>query len=328
MNHNDSQIKVSLVWLFFITMGIFTAHVQAACTTSGDVITLNAIAADTDGQTPVTDTSFGANDQCSSVPDEYKLTFYKLALCTADPSSNDLSSCSYMLEDSAGADHVISYPSEGTLDIPPFELPVGTYTHMAAVLSNKLGIKNTMQFSGDVEGESSSTGVYCWTGTGAMTSFANEAVVTPHGTTVTGQTLTCGNLAATDAATKVFNYEVIVPLATDDVCSNLAPSNTFSTPGDPDTSGYTMPNGDIAKGRLLQATEINATTCQNASKILWTIAMATPAVVTPLSEFTLNFKTVDAVSIDFSGGSAGNTIPDIQKVGADPIQVYLSVTSP
>lgn len=326
MNHNDSQIKVSLVWLFFITMGIFTAHVQAACTTSGDVITLNAIAADTASQTPVTDSVFGANDQCTSVPDEYKLTFYKLALCTADPSSNDLSSCSYMFEDSAGVDHVISYPSEGTLDVPPFEFPVGTYPYMAIVLSNKLGIKNTMQFSGDVEGESSSTGVYCWTGTGAMTSFVNEALVTPHGTTVTGKTLTCGNLAAADAATKVFNYEVIVPLASNSACASF--SNTFSTPGDPNTSGFSMPNGDIAKGRLLQATEVNATTCLNASKILWTIAISPPAVVTPLSEFTLNFKTVDAASINFSSSSVGNTIPDIQKVGAYPVQVYLSLTSP
>jgi len=74
---------------------------------------------------------------------------------------------------------------------------------------------------------------------------------------------------------------------------------------------------------MMQSATTSATSCENTNSILWTIALTTPLVVTETSNFVMNFRTTDAVSIDFNGGASVN--PLIVKVGADPIQAYLTV---
>jgi len=81
-------------------------------------------------------------------------------------------------------------------------------------------------------------------------------------------------------------------------------------------------NGE-AVSRFMQSATLSATQCNNATSILWTIDLTTPLVVTDTSNFVLNFRTTDAVSIDFNGGAIAN--PRIVKVGADPIQAYLTL---
>ena len=72
----------------------------------------------------------------------------------------------------------------------------------------------------------------------------------------------------------------------------------------------------------MQSATSSSTQCNNATSILWAIDLTTPLVVTDTSNFVLNFRTTDAVSIDFNGGASVN--PLIVKVGADPIQAYLT----
>ena len=61
----------------------------------------------------------------------------------------------------------------------------------------------------------------------------------------------------------------------------------------------------------------------DAARILWTTTLTTPYVVTENSMFQLNMKTTDSVSVDFSNDENDN---NIIKMGADPIQLYLTVT--
>jgi hypothetical protein len=64
-------------------------------------------------------------------------------------------------------------------------------------------------------------------------------------------------------------------------------------------------------------------TASDAAKILWTTTLTTPYVVTTESTWQLNMRTTDSVSVDFSSGEDNN---NISKMGADPIQLFLTVT--
>ena len=56
------------------------------------------------------------------------------------------------------------------------------------------------------------------------------------------------------------------------------------------------------------------------------VALDTPHIVTTESNFQMNFKTTDAISIDFDNGAVGE--PGIRKAGANPIQANLTVSEP
>ena len=262
-------------------------------------------------------------DSCSDVPDEYKLEFHALALCAEDPRDLDFSSCQYMLAPSdTTVSHIISYPASGALDIPEFKIAPGNYPYMMAILSNKLGIKNTITVTNAVDGASSSTGTTCWTSNAGPTGFTNEAYTSAHGTTVGGgtQMLTCSNTAS-DAA-PIFSYEIIAPLGEEDCLAGGGGFATFGAKG-----GYGSV-GDVGNGEgfgsLLQSNIAYATHCGNADRLLWTIELDAPITTTLTSSFDMRMRTVDAVSVDFDS-NAGNK--NLIKMGADPIQAFLVVTN-
>jgi hypothetical protein len=261
-------------------------------------------------------------DACSDIPDEYQINFHALALCTADPRDLDFSSCQYMLAptDTAVA-HTIAYPAAGSLDIPEFSIAPGTYPYMMAILSNKLGIKNTITVTNAVDGASSSTGTTCWTSNAGPTAFTGETYVNDtHGSTVSGATqmLTCSNTAS-DAA-PIFSYELIAPLGEGSCIAGegwaaLGAKGGYGSVGD-------VGNGE-GFGSLLQSNTAYATTCGNADRLLWTIALDTAYTTKTTSTFEMLMRTVDAVSVDFSGNASDKKI---MKMGADPIQAYLVIT--
>jgi len=125
----------------------------------------------------------------------------------------------------------------------------------------------------------------------------------------------CSN-TSTDVSNAEFSYEVVY-VNDDSGCVGFD-----ATDGDR-ADGGNVGNGE-AISRMMQSATTSATSCTNTNSILWTIDLTTPLVVTDTSNFVMNFRTTDAVSIDFNGGAAGN--PRIIKVGADPIQAYLTVT--
>ena len=124
----------------------------------------------------------------------------------------------------------------------------------------------------------------------------------------------CSN-TSTDVSNAEFSYEVVY-VNDDSGCGSFDSSD-----GDRADAGN-VGNG-AAVSRMMQSATTSATSCANTNSILWTIALTTPLVVTETSNFVMNFRTTDAVSIDFNGSASVN--PLIVKVGADPIQAYLTV---
>jgi len=319
--------KLTILLGLFLVSVLFTTSTYAECATTGTKITIDT----SDAAEPVNNQDGeGLGDSCEQTPDSYKMTFYKIGLCTADTSFNDLSSCQYIVNDAAGVTHDVEYPSVGEMAIPKFAIDNGTYPYLVVVMTNKLGIKHSFEATNNVIGRSA-TGKFCWTdGVSNPGTYNNASVMTYSGHSVNSvaggaKTLECG----TSAGTADFNYEIINVF-------NRANNNWCYTDGDDATSGTSnfASNGDrtpmglmgngTATVSLLQSDDTYATTCQNGAKILWTTLLTTPYVVTDESTFSLNIKTVEGVSIDFDGGGSSATV---LKVGANPPQLNLVVTN-
>jgi len=317
--------KLTILLGLFLVSAFFTTGAYAECQTTGAKININVGTGDAvdngEGDTTV--------DSCNQTPDSYKMTFYKIGLCTADTSFNDLSSCQYIVNNAAGVTHDVAYPAVGEMAIPKFTIDSGIYPYLVVVMTNKLGIKHQFEGTNNVVGRSA-TGKFCWTdGLSNPGTFNNAAVMTyaGHGlNSVAGgtKTLQCG----TSLGTVDFNYEIINVF-------NSASNNWCYTDGANATSGTSnfRANGDrgsmglmgngTATVSLLQSDNTYATNCQNGAKILWTTLLTTPYVVTDESTFALNIKTVEGVSIDFDSGESTATV---LKVGANPPQLNLVVT--
>ena len=302
---------IILIGLFLISIA-FSTGVDASCryTDAGllDVVSGNSAA-------PVYETSAGQRtDACSDTPDEYEITFYKLGICTATTAGNDLSSCQFIVDNAAGVTHAIIKGTTGTMAIPEFSIDNGTYTHMVVLASNKLGIKHSFTASNSVTGVSSSAGTSCWTSVAGPSAYTNEQFTSPHGATTAdgAQLISCG--AAADSA-PIFSYEVINKLTGEECSDSWAANGDYASMG-------AIGNG-TAEVSLLKTDNSFATACTDAARILWTTTLTTPYVVTENSTFQLNMKTTDSVSVDFSNDENDN---NIMKMGADPIQLYLTVT--
>jgi len=289
---------------------ISTASATCVRDINGAVVTDN----DGVGSPPaiLKDSTYGMGDACPAIPDAYTVNFYKLGICTEDPSANDLSSCQFMLNSNAvnGVQHTISYPAESALATGEFEIAPGSYGYMVGVLSNKLGITHTETFSEQLVG-SSGSGTSCWTN-GITTAMSGDGYThEAHGVVAISDpispALDCGSA---DSANPVVSYEVI-----DTMGENCGAGFSIVD------TGFTMSNG-TASGRLLQNNGItDATSCANASRILWVVDLTTALVVTPTTQFTLSFKLTDAVSVDAgSNGGVGTMV----KMGADPFQAILT----
>ena len=319
--------RQTLVLFFSLLLSLlFLTKANATCEMSGDALnTSNGVG------TPVNDVGdVGIGDACSYVPDFYQIEFYRMSLCTSNPdvageAQPDLSSCVDMIAETGETTQVnIVGTNETVLDVPDFTIPPGTYQYMVARLSSKLGIKHTFEATtaveyGNSDGNIQDPGTYCWTVNNVLTGISNENILTPIGETIdAGATdksnMQCSNTEA-DMSQAEFSYELVY-VNNDNGCNSF---DEFD--GDRADVGN-VGNGE-AVSRFMQSATSSATQCNNATSILWTIDLTTPLVVTDTSNFVLNFRTTDAVSIDFNGGAIAN--PRIVKVGADPIQAYLTV---
>jgi len=320
-------IKQTLVLFISLLLSLlFITKANATCEMTGDALnTSNGVG------TPVNDVGdVGIGDACNYVPDTYQVEFHRMSLCTENPdvagaAEPDLSSCVDMIAETGETTQVnIVGTNETVLDVPDFTIPPGTYPYMVARLSSKLGIKHAFEATtavayGDNSGVTQAPGTYCWTVNNVLTGISNENVLTPFGETIdAGATnrsnMQCSNTEA-DMSQAEFSYELVY-VNDDNGCNSFDASD-----GDRADIGN-VGNGE-AVSRFMQSATSSSTQCNNAMSILWTIDLTTPLVVTDTSNFVLNFRTTDAVSIDFNGGAAVN--PLIIKVGADPIQAYLTL---
>ena len=288
---------------------------QAACSRNA----AGAIITDADGGSAMVTNDATLGDQCQEIPDNYLIKFFKFGICTADPIAPDFSSCSFMLNDDNGVDHIISMPNEGSLPTGDFDIPPGTYTHMVGVLSNRFGIRHTETFTEALRGLTG-TGTTCWSIADKVTNYTNETVnntTDTHDATATDNapdtnTLECGTAGAADPG---FSYEVINVFS--DACSSF--DGYWNTGG-----GRTMSNG-TAEARLLQTDNSAATACTDGTKMLWVVEWTTPKTITKSSQFSLEFKLTNSVSVDLgAAGSVGQAV----KMGADPVTSILTITEP
>jgi len=303
---------IILIGLFLISI-TFSTGADASCRYNSGLLDVQS----GDQEYQVYDDAIAGGryvDACNDTPDEYEITFYKLGLCTATTAANDLSSCQYIVNNTSGVTHVIKAGTSGTMAIPEFSIDNGTYTHMVILVSNKLGIKHSFKAANSLTGASSSTGTSCWTSVAGPSAYTNEQFTSPHGATTAdgAQLISCG---AASASAPVFSYEVINKLTGEECSDSWAANGDYSNFG-------TVGNG-TAEVSLLKTDNSFATACTDAARILWTTTLTTPYVVTADSTFQLNMKTTDSVSIDFSNDENDN---NIIKMGADPIQLYLTVT--
>ena len=314
--------KLSLLIGLFLISIAFSSGAQANnCVKDANGVIESADGA-SDNQVKATNgerTAF--TDACTDTPDEYKLTFYKLGLCTADTSFNDLSSCKFIINSAAGIEHTIIGAADTPMAIPEFVIDPGTYPFMVVLISAKLAVKHSFQTSNAVDGVTGS-GVYCWTSNAGYTGYTSEngVTVTGHGNSTSGgtQMLECG----AEAGTAVFTHEVINKLNGDTCAATWVANGDRWQVVDDDNNVETVGNG-TAVVNLLTATDGFATSCANVYKILWTTDLTTPYVVTENSSFGLSVKTTNAISIDFSSDPNNK---DIIKAGADPVQLFLTVT--
>ena len=148
---------LATIFIFEIT---FTkdANASDACTKTGDVLDV-------------------VTDWCETAPDEYEVVIYKLYLCTSSPtiptttSAVDLTSggCEQIFDNPSGATASVTQGSELDLTGTYTRPPNGTYTHGYAMMDNTFGITSSIEFAGNMIGETGGTGVYCGTVAGSGT---------------------------------------------------------------------------------------------------------------------------------------------------------------
>ena len=313
--------KIILLISLFLISAVFSTAADASCRYNSGLLDVQSGSQ----QYQVYDASNSRYaDACADTPDEYEITFYKLGICTATTAANDLSSCQYIVNNDAGVNHVIVAGTSGAMAIPEFAIDPGTYTHMVVVISNKLGVKHSFTATNSLTGASSSTGTSCWTSAAGPSAYTNEQFTSVHGATSAdgAQLISCGAAAA---SAPVFSYEVINKLTGEECSDSWVANGDYSNFG-------TVGNG-TAEVSLLKSTDVFATACTDAAKILWTTTLTTPYVVTTESTWKLNMKTTDSVSIDFDSGVVDRDATpvvgsnnNIVKMGADPVQLYLTVT--
>ena len=272
----------------------------------------------------VTDTDGNLGDACQEIPDVYRLQFYKVGLCTADPLASvqtDYSSCSFFLDSTSASVLDITMPASSSLPIT--SLPaIGTYGYMVLLISNALQLQHTEVFSANVKGSDGVAGKYCSTNSN-ITSYSGfktlgviGAPVNPTLAFAPGDVTTLGMTCGTTAPTAQFTTEYMDNFADD-------PSSDFvaDTPG-----AYTLTGGTM-KGRLTQVDNTTtATSANNSERLAVVFAFTTPQTVTSASQYDLNFKIQDSVSVDLSYHGVSNTIYAI-KGGANPFQIYMGISN-
>jgi hypothetical protein len=330
--------KLTILLGLFLVSAFFTTGANALCTVNadGEIITpANATELKVSDDTTTYDeegnedyTAGTADKVCLITPATYKLVFYKVGVCTADPDLNDLSSCEMFFEDAAGITVDIKAGVSSSFDIPEFTITPGTYPFLYVQLSNKLGMKWQGSMSNNVTG-SSGTGKYCWTNNTGFHSMAAQSnpgadptvtVETAYGTSLAYNAVTvdCGTLAEANAGV-IFNYEVMTRF-TEDYCSEPLIANG-------DKKDMTEKEGvGASRGQptisLLTTADVFATTCTNSAKIAWTTTLDTAYTITENSSFEMSIAATAANELLFNGGSN----LEIFKVGSGPPKISLNVT--
>ena len=128
---------LSIIFYSSSTLALFDENLNQACEKDGSAIKVY------NGPEPfkqAADTN-NTGDQCSEIPDAYRINIYKFGTCTADPFvANDFSTCEYFIDSPTPVVHTIvgigsPQPLATTGSIGP-----GTYSYGFMILSNSLEV--------------------------------------------------------------------------------------------------------------------------------------------------------------------------------------------
>ena len=301
-----------------------------------------------------------ASSSCTITPTATKFTIFKIALCTADTSNNDLSSCQYILDSAAGIEHILTQGLSSALATPGFGVAPGSYDYVAFVLSSKYGTLASWRTTNDVWGRcldygsaqaeadlddsncqiALPKGTYCWTDHPGPTTYNNRATLSlAHGQAVAGNNY----LIACDSSpgTANWTYELTNILQDhngSDACYDDSDVSTFLANGD--RFAFTAPDVDGVNyniiSNLLQSDDTFATTCENTAKVLFTAILPSPVVVTANSLFDLKFKQEEISHLEFGGSDVDWNDSEftyegpawMYKVGISAPQLYLTTSEP
>ena len=278
-------------------------------------------------------------DQCSQEPDQYKIKFYKAALCSDDPykgSANpSFESCIDIL---SSEKEVTLKPNVDTdlLDGEDLVLPIGSYTYFTVVVNNHLNIKHKQQYlltngnAADIFGNTSGNGAWCWS-RAAVTTYSGDTYDADYNT-AHGVTVVDSGTGLTNAQLKCGSDE---PSASDigwatEIIDDLA-DNPDSEPFSADTGGYFSVESDTGltglemAGALLKTDNTSiAANANEARRINGTFKYSSPIII---SENTTSFKlfitTYSSVSIDMAIDTGNDNKIWAAKMGADPFTIQV-----
>ena len=300
----------------FSALAVFDDNLSHECTKVAGTSTIKVYA----GSDPFSQAAEGSNfgDQCSEIPDAYRINIYKFGTCTADPfAANDFSTCSYFIDSETPVVHTIQGVGVPAALATTGVIAPGTYGYGFMILNNSLEVKHTQTFDtamfSNPDGGGIVSGATCWSIAYTTTYGGFDPALRDNGS-VTSTGIKCG--AAVDAA----------PAFTKEIFDSMGGGFGEEAFTPTDASSYTQPSGDIMRAKLLQDDNASiATGFDDAKRIFARVTFATDKVVTASSKFEIRFKLTDAVSID-SSYDGGADQQYIVKMGADPFQVDVVVT--
>ena len=292
-----------LVGLFVLVVTGVNAETETACERVDGAIKIHEI-----GENPVKDTDGNVGDACKELPDNYKINIFRFGLCKTSPynATNNLDSCSFLVDSDTGVSHEIAYPAKADVTTNS-KMAIGSYDHMVLVLENRLGIKHTEEFDTAIFGATGS-GKKCWT-IASTTAFAGQRSGVLQASPST-PAMDCG-----DTPAPAYSYEIF------DSMGEGGESPVFKAEDD---GGFEMGSGTM-RAKLLKSDLTTATNFEDADRILVAIQLeSSKSISEATTGFEIRFKMTDSVSVDLSYDGGSDRLYAV-KNGADPFQIDLIV---
>jgi hypothetical protein len=298
-----SKLTMMLAGLFVLVVTGVNAETETACERVDGAIKIYEI-----GENPVKDTDGNSGDACKELPDNYKINIFRFGLCKTSPynATNNLDSCSFLVNSDTGVSHEIAYPAKADVTTNS-KMAIGSYDHMVLVLENKLGIKHTEEFDTAIFGATGS-GKKCWT-IASTTAFAGQRSGVLQASPST-PAMDCG-----DTPAPAYSYEIF------DSMGEGGESPVFKAEDD---GGFEMGSGTM-RAKLLKSDLTTATNFEDADRILVAIQLeSSKSISEATTGFEIRFKMTDSVSVDLSYDGGSDRLYAV-KNGADPFQIDLIV---
>ena len=328
-----------LITFLFSSLILFSVSSEAAatgCLKNSDGTAIMVTAGDATPFAFAGTTTYNI-DACSQEPDEYKIKFFKVALCTAEPyttgggTAPDFTSCT----DLSNTEKEVTLEPGVDKDLIDGELvlPLGSYKYLVVIIDNHLKIKHQQKYvlasdgttAASIFGNSSGSGAFCWTVAAGITTYTGETYdsdyataqgVTPvaSGNGTTNARLKCGS----SVSGKGFATEIIDHFGDD------ATFVGFMNYGELDVATDTGIAGIELAGNMLQADNTIATNEDHSRRIAQIYRYATPVVITEnTNSFKLKVTTYSSVSIDMATDANASHRIYGAKVGGDPFIIQV-----